>query len=152
MAVDMKQAFLRIIEEAFGEGDLTAYDEVCDPGCRFHDPLIGETDLAGAKSSCRMYREAFPDLKATILGAYVDGLTVITHWRMSGTHRGALMQLQPTGVHGTVEGIGIGKFRSGKLVEDWVQWDALGLLRQLGAAPSLVAAAPGARPDELRPH
>ncbi len=152
MAVDIKQAYRRIIEEAFGAGDLEVLDEVCDRGCRFHDPLEGDLDLEGLKSSVRMYRQAFPDLKATILGAYADGLTVITHWRMSGTHRGALMQLQPTGVRGTVEGISIGKFRNGKLVEDSVQWDALGLLRQLGVAPSLVTGAPAARPDELRPH
>ena len=152
MAVDIKQAYRRIVEEAFGEGDLRVFDEVCDPSCRFHDPLAGDNDLDGAKASCRMYREAFPDLKATLLGSYVDGVTVITHWRMSGTHRGALMQLQPTGVHGTVEGIAIGKFRNGKLVEDWVQWDAMGLMRQLGVGPSLVTASSGARGDELRPH
>ncbi len=152
MAVDIKQAYRRIIEEAYGGGDLKAFDEVCDPSCRFHDPLAGDLDLNGEKANCRTYREAFPDMKATILASYVDGSTAITHWRVSGTHRGALMQLQPTGKSGTVEGISIAKFRNGKLVEDWVQWDALGLMRQLGVGPTLVTAPAAARGEEARPH
>jgi predicted ester cyclase len=152
MAVDMKQAYRRIIEEAFGKGELGAFDEVCDPRSRFHDPMAGEMDLAGAKANCRMYRDAFPDMRPTILGSYADGNTVITHWRMSGTHRGALMQLQPTGKTGTVEGITVAKFRNGRLVEDWVQWDALGLMRQLGVAGSLVTAPAAAHGEEARPH
>jgi hypothetical protein len=49
-----------------------------------------------------------------------------------------------------VEGISLSRFRAGRLVEDWVQWDALGLLRQLGAAPDLHAAS-GAR-ARPQPH
>jgi len=82
-----------------------------------------------------MYRTAFPDLKPTIISSWADGDTAVTHWRMSGTHQGHLMGIDPTGKRCIVEGISIAKFRRGKLVESWVQWDALGLMRQLGVAP-----------------
>ena len=70
---------------------------------------------------------------------------------MNGTHQGALMGIAPTGARCTCEGISIGRFKGGKLVEDWVQWDGLGLMRQLGVAPS---AQPGASAGgtEKRPH
>jgi predicted ester cyclase len=100
-----------------------------------------------------MYRAAFPDMQPTLLATVQDGDTVVTQWRMTGTHQGALMNIAPTGNRGAVEGITIARFRSGKLVEEWTQWDALGLLRQIGAAPSLQpGAGAGAGAAQKRPH
>ena len=150
MAVDIKQAQRRLLEEAFGKGNFDVYDEICDPSYRTHDPVTGDADLKQEKENCRMYRTAFPDLAPTILRSWVDadGDTCISHWRMTGTHQGPLMGVAPTGRRCTVEGISISHFRSGKLVEDWVQWDALGLMRQLGQGATTGATAPGARPQE----
>lgn len=151
MAVDIKQAQRRLIEEAFGKGNFGAYDEICDPGYRAHDPVTGDADLKQEKEHCRMYRTAFPDLAPSILRSWVDadGDTCITQWRMTGTHRGQLMGVAPTGRRCTVEGISISHFRGGKLVEDWVQWDALGLMRQLGegATASATTSGSGGRPQ-----
>jgi hypothetical protein len=153
MAVDLKQSHRRLLEEAYGKGNLAVFDEVCAPGYRGHDPLLGDVDVAAARGSCAMYRAAFPDLTPTFLGSFVDGDNVITHWRMTGTHRGALMGIEPTGKRCTAEGISIGKFKGGKIAEEWTQWDALGLLRQLGAAPELRAEPrPGQAASEQRPH
>ena len=151
MAVDTKQAHRQLFEEAFGKGNLDAFEEICDPGYRGHDPVTGDMNLEQAKDMCRMYRAAFPDLKPTFLGAYADGDTVITHWRCIGTHQGALMGIQPTGARCTVEGISVGRFRGGKLAEEWTQWDALGLMKQLGVAPQ-VQPGTGARGAEARPQ
>ena len=83
--------------------------------------------------------------------AIADGDTVITQWRMTGTHQKALMNIQPTGKQCTVDGISIGRFRSGRLVEDWLQWDALGLMRQFGVAPPVQTGA-GATQPGVQPH
>jgi len=34
-----------------------------------------------------------------------------------------------------VTGISVDRIKGGKIVEGWVSWDRLGLLRQLGAVP-----------------
>ncbi len=151
MAVDTKQAHRRLFEEAFGKGNLDAFEEICEPGYRGHDPVTGDMDLQQVKDMCRMYRDAFPDLKPTFLGSYADGDTVVTHWRCIGTHRGALMGIQPTGARCTVDGITVARFRGGKVAEEWTQWDALGLMRQLGVGPQAQPGA-GARGTETRPH
>ena len=39
----------------------------------------------------------------------------------------------------TVEGITIDRYKGGKVVESWTHWDALGLMRQLGVAPTVGA-------------
>jgi predicted ester cyclase len=150
MAVDAKQSIRRLLEEAYGKGNLAVFDEICDPGYRAHDPVGGEMDLARAKESCQGYKTAFPDLKPTILASAQDGDLVVTHWRMTGQHQRSLMGIEPTGQRVTVEGISLSRFRAGRLVEDWAQWDALGLLRQLGAAPDLQAGS-GAR-ARTQPH
>jgi predicted ester cyclase len=152
MAVDMKQLSRRLLEEAFGKGNLEVFDEVCDRGCRSHDPVTGDADLQKAKEVCRGYKTAFPDLACTILGSYADGDTVVTHWRMNGTHQKPLMGVEATGKRCTVEGVAIDRFRGGKIVESWVQWDALGLLRQLGVAPEMTAGGSAPRAGERRPH
>ncbi len=133
MAIDIKQASRRLLEEAYGRGNLEVFEEICDPAYRGHDPVTGESDLKGAKDSCRMYRTAFPDLSCTILACYAERDTVFTHWRMTGTHEKPLLGIEATGKRCTVEGMSLTRFRGGKLTEDWVQWDALGLIRQLGA-------------------
>jgi predicted ester cyclase len=141
MALDLRHASRRLIEEAFGKGNLTIYDEVCAMEYRTHDPLTGDTDRAGAKQNCAMYREAFPDLRPTFVAAYTDGEMCTTHWRMTGTHERVFMGLEPMGARCTVEGITIDRYWGGKIVESWSQWDALGLMRQLGVAPTVGAAA-----------
>jgi len=153
MAVSIKQSHRRLLEEAYGKGNLAVFDEVCATGFRGHDPVVGDTDLDGARASCRMYRAAFPDLTLTFLGTYGEGDTVVTHWRMTGTHRGALLGISPTGTRCTVEGISLAKFKGGKIAEDWTQWDALGLLRQLGVAPALeLEPRVGTGASEQQPH
>jgi predicted ester cyclase len=151
MAVDMKQSHRRLFEEVWGNGNLGVLDELCDRGYRGHDPLTGDLDLEGLREMCRTYRTAFPDLKCTPLAIYADGDTVVTQWRMTGTHKKALMGIEPTGTRCTVEGITIGRFKGGKVTEEWTHWDALGLLRQLGVATGVQPGA-GTRGAEVRPH
>ena len=53
------------------------------------------------------------------------------------------------------DAIVISRFRGDKLVEDFVQWDALGLLRQLGVSPAMGAGATAAtatKGTEVRSH
>ena len=52
-----------------------------------------------------------------------------------GTQRGELMGIDPTGREVTVHGITISRISAGKVVESWSNWDALGMLVQLGAVP-----------------
>jgi predicted ester cyclase len=141
MAIDLKQTSRRMMEEAFGKGNFKVFDELCSADYRSHDPVTGDTDLGGAKQNCQMYKTAFPDLQPIILSAYTDGEVCVTRWRMTGTHQNELMGLEPMGARCTVEGIAVDRFQGGKIVETWSQWDALGLMRQLGVAPTVGAAA-----------
>jgi len=58
-------------------------------------------------------------------------------WRYTvrGTHKGEFMGIAPTGKSITLTGILISRFAGDKVVEDWNNYDALGMLQQLGVTP-----------------
>ena len=47
------------------------------------------------------------------------------------------MRIAPTGKQIAVSGITVGRLANGKLAEGYVNWDALGLMQQLGVVPQL---------------
>jgi steroid delta-isomerase-like uncharacterized protein len=127
----------RVIEDGFNKDNLSVVDEVCAPDAVNHDPAMPE-DARGTealKQQISMYRTAFPDLEITIEDTIVADDKVVLRWTSRGTHRGELMGLAPTGTHASVAGMSIDRFADGKFAESWNNWDTLGLMRQLGAAP-----------------
>ncbi|GAC1376676.1 MAG: hypothetical protein NVS2B12_35960 [Ktedonobacteraceae bacterium] len=51
-------------------------------------------------------------------------------------HQGNFQGLAPTGKQVMMTGIDIQRVANGKIAENWVNLDVLGLLQQLGAIPS----------------
>ena len=128
----------RLIEEVFGGGNYDVADELIAPGAVGHDPAqpAPVTGPEGVKESARGYRSAFPDLSFTIDQTVAEGEYVACRWTSRGTHKGELFGIAATGKEATVTGISIDRWQNGKIVESWVNWDALGLLQQLGAVPA----------------
>ena len=60
---------------------------------------------------------------------------MLTHWSRRGTHGGELEGTAPTGKSVYVDGQLLSRIVDGEFVEEWVHWDTLGLLRQIGAVP-----------------
>jgi predicted ester cyclase len=134
-----KAVVRREIEEIFNHtGNLDAADEIYAPNYVGHDPTFGDLHgPEGAKQSAAMYRQAFPDVEATIEDQVAEGNKVVTRFRARGTHQGETEAFgPPTGNRVEVTGITIEQFsEEGKIVEDWTNIDALGLMQQLGLVP-----------------
>ena len=64
------------------------------------------------------------------------GDRVIVRWAGSGTHRGELTGIEPTGKSIEVEAISVFRIGGERIADEWTVWDALGLLQQVGAAPA----------------
>jgi len=47
------------------------------------------------------------------------------------------MAISPTGKEITTTGISVIRIAGGKVAEQWVTWDTLGMMQQLGAVPPL---------------
>lgn len=137
----------RMIEEVYGEGktdliqDLVTNDHVC------HDPISGKLSRSGIESQARLYRSAFPDLTVQVIDHVSDGEKGTVRWRATGTHRGDLFGQRPSQRRVTFEGMTTVHCVGNKIHEMWMQWDALGMMQQIGAVPQLGIA----RPDGGRP-
>jgi steroid delta-isomerase-like uncharacterized protein len=91
----------------------------------------------GARQSMEMYIKAFPDLHFDIEHMIASGEYVVTRWLATGTHKGELMGIPPTGRRGEgIHGCTVSQYRNGKVVHQWLYWDVATLLRQIGVMPA----------------
>jgi len=81
----------------------------------------------------------------TIEDIIAEGETVMARWSYRGTHKGDLSGIAPTGKQFNISGVTIARLLNGKIAEGWVNWDALGLMQQLGVVPELAKTKAAAR-------
>jgi len=138
-ADSMKTLVRRYYDELWGQGRLGFIDEAIAEPYENCDPATPGNVVRGREGLRALvggYRESFPDIRFEIVEQFVDGNVVTSRWRVSGTHRGALMGIPPSGRRvENLEGITLSTFEGSKILRDRVVWDTLGLLRQLGAVP-----------------
>ena len=89
-----------------------------------------------ARDRFHLALQVFSDFEHHIEDMIAEGDKVVTRITTVGTHTGELLGIPPTGKRVTMRGIAIHRIKDGKLVEHWAQFDALGLLQQLGAIPA----------------
>jgi predicted ester cyclase len=87
----------------------------------------------GYKQLISTQRIPAPDLTFTVEDQITEGQKVVTRYSASGTHQGEFMGAAPTGNRVTVTGIVVSRIAGGKIEEEWLEWDVLGLMQQLGA-------------------
>ncbi len=146
MTVEENKALVHRWVELWNTGNVDAVGEFVTPDYVRHDPN-GPT-VHGPKAEQQlvaMYLAAFPDLRFTIEHLVGEGDTVAGRYTARGTHRGELLGIPPTGKQVTLAVMEVYRLTDGKIAEQWVTMDALGLLQQLGAGP---APAPGSEPAQ----
>lgn len=127
----------RFYEEVWNGGNLAVIDELVASNAVFRDPATTLHGPEGFKQYVTMYRTAFPDTHFTIEDEIAEGEKVVTRWTARGTHKGELQGIPPTGKQVAVTGIVINQLSNGKVVEGWSNFDALGMLQQLGVIPAM---------------
>lgn len=131
----------RFWEGLVGTGDLGLADELLAPDYTVHFAGNPPMDRDGFLRFLDGLRTAFPDLTVTVEDLLAEGDQVAVRWTWRGTQRGPFLGLPSTGVAVVGSGIGLFRMTDGRIEEDFVQEDTLGLLQQLGAFP--VPAQPG---------
>jgi steroid delta-isomerase-like uncharacterized protein len=133
---DAKKIVRRAIEEPW-RGSFEVIDELLAPGYIGHDPSQREPirGIDGAKANYQQYIDAFAGAQITVDEQIAEGDIVATRWTGRGTHTGEIAGISGTGKDVTVSGITISKLENGKIVEEWTNWDTLGMLVQIGAVP-----------------
>jgi predicted ester cyclase len=127
-----------VVLRALRETDLKnfdVWDEVAAPDfvarfANFPEPF----DLAGYKEAVTQFNAVgFPDFKHEFLNVVAEGDWVFVHMRVTGTHKGALMGIPPTGRKVDYEGMISYRVVGGKIVELHGIADFKTLMTQLGS-------------------
>jgi steroid delta-isomerase-like uncharacterized protein len=134
MAAQTAELSLRIFEDVWNRKNLNAIDDLISADYVHHDPSSPAVPpgIDGYKQFVNSYMNAFPDAHFTIDDAFTDGQNEVTRWTVAGTHEGELPGIPRTGRRFSVTGISIARIANGKITESWNNWDALGLMQQLG--------------------
>jgi steroid delta-isomerase-like uncharacterized protein len=138
MSEENKALVRRYFEEIWDKGNLDLIDELFTTNFVRHGPTTTEGEvrgLEGFKSLVSMYRSAIPDLRVPIEDLVAEGDRVVTRWTARGTHQGELMGNAPTGNQASVTGITIDRISGSKIEEEWIDYDTLSLMQQIGAVP-----------------
>lgn len=134
---DNKALVRRFYEDVFNQRNLALVDQLCSATHVFHNPptiLHGREEF---KQLLSVYLTAFPDARFTVEDEIAEGDRVVSRYTFRGTHQGELMGISPTGKQISVSGIIINRIVNGKSEEGWLNFDALGLLQQIGAVPAM---------------
>ena len=140
MATGNKEIVRRALEDSWQ--DPGVFDELISSDYVGYDPALPEPIRGpqGAKNNFKQYSDAFEGAHITVKDQIAEGDAVATRWEGRGRHTGELMGIPPTGKEIVVEGLNLTRLRDGKIVEEWSNWDTLGMLQQVGAIPSATAA------------
>ncbi len=132
-----KSVVSRWMDELFNKGNVSINDEILVPDYINHDPSLPEDNRSreGFKQFVSMVRSAFPDFQLNCVDQIAEGDQVVTRFSMGGTHKGEFIGIAPTNKQSQLTGISIERLAGGKVVETWVNWDALGMMQQLGVIP-----------------
>jgi predicted ester cyclase len=122
----------RLVEDVWNRARYDELDQLVTPNVANHDPLNPTSGLAPFRDVIKKYRAAFPDLRQDIDDLFSVGDKAVARLTCSGTHRGPLDGVAPTGRSATVSAIVIARLSGDKIAEMFVNWDALGLMQQLG--------------------
>ena len=129
--------FVEVLQEFFRTGDANLMDSVLADNVVQHiSGLPPEAkSLEGFKQLLPALPQAFPDVLFEVADLVAEGDMVAFRLNWSGTHQGEFFGIPPTGTRATVTEMHMFRIAGGKVVERWGEWDALGLMQQLGAAP-----------------
>jgi len=123
----------RFVDEVWNEGNFDTVDELVDDDYYHQSSQIPDFDgPERLKELVSELHAAFPDAHFAIEEVVSEGDTVVHRWTFRGTHEGPWFGIQPTGAEVEVRGTATHHFKNGRIVEHLTDWDAMGMLQQLG--------------------
>ena len=126
----------RFTEECWNQGDLAKVPELVAEDCRYHDPVFPHMAAGTASLQRQIERvhRAFPDVRFTITDAVCSDDEVEVEWNASATQVAEFLGIPAQENRASINGRSIYRVKGGKIVENWVEWNVMSLMKQLGSA------------------
>ena len=112
----------------------TSYIELYSPDCKYYypsstpNPTSRENDLKASKNNWRVV----PDIHWKLEEIIAEGNKVVGRFTAEGTQKEELFGVPPSGKKFESGGIFIVNIKNGKIIEQWEDYDLLGMMMQLG--------------------
>jgi steroid delta-isomerase-like uncharacterized protein len=135
MSDDSKIIVRQLYEEVWNKRRLELVDEIISPSHALHDPNLTDSAIGpeAYKRQVTRFITAFPDLRFNVEDMFGERDKLAVAWTISGTHKGEFMGIPATDKKVSVDGITLNHIVNGKIMDSYISWDTLGLMRQLGA-------------------
>ena len=139
MSTEENKAIFQKLIQLQESGDLNTVDQVIAANWVNHDPSLPPLQgYEGFKQLTMLFRTAFPGFQTEIEDMLAEGDKVAARMHIRMTNSGSFQGMPPTGKAVDVTATGIFRIVDGRVTDNWVNLDMLGLLQQLG-----VVSAPG---------
>lgn len=133
MSIEANKATMRLFfQEVVSKGNLEVLDRIAAADFCYHDGPTFVPNVEEWKQLLMEYRRSLPDLNAAIEDMIGEGDKVASRITFTGTHKGEMMGIPPTDKRVIFTLTMVSRFSGDKVSELWINWDALGLLQQLG--------------------
>lgn len=131
-AEEGKALIQRYYDELWNAWRFELAAELVDPEIHFRGSLGRMVEgMEGFLAYMKHVRAAFPDFHNSVEECIAEEDRVVARLLYTGTHRGEIFGLPPTGRRIRYAGVGIFHLRDGRIAGAWVLGDLAGLLLQL---------------------
>jgi len=130
-----KQLTRRWFDEVWNKRNRAAIDELLDADAIVHG-LSGTVEPVRGREGFKQFHEAFlaafPDIRVTPTHCFTEEDFATVRFTFEATHSGPGFG-EPTNRHIKCSGIAIVRWRDGKMIEGWNEFDRHGLMQQIAA-------------------
>jgi steroid delta-isomerase-like uncharacterized protein len=138
MSEQNKSLIRRYVDEIWNKRNIDKLEEFLAPN---YTSQTSDGTIRGVKEYAQLhesYIKAFPDCKFTIDEILAEGDMVSARCTFSGTHKGELRGIPPTGKQVKEPCLMLSKISNGKFTEGVSVWDRLSFFEQLGVSPEVM--------------
>jgi predicted ester cyclase len=126
-------------EEVRNQGNLDAVEKYFAEDYIDHGAPRARPGPEGVKPLVAQIHRLFREYRSEIEDLIAEGDKVVARLRVRGIHNGTMFDIPPTGKEAVWTETHIARFRDGKMVEHWFDYDGLGLKEQLSRAAAASA-------------
>jgi len=132
--MDNKELVRLAFEKGCNQHDMEAAVQLVSEDYMLHDPSM--PDFPGGREAhleiCRSFMESIRDSSCTIEDQIAEGDKVVTRFTFSGCQTKDLPDMPSKGGCFNVSGVTVSRVADGKIAEEWMYMDELGMRKQLG--------------------
>jgi len=118
-----KELIEQYADTVWNQKELDIIDKLMHEKVVIHSLLGNYHGSQSMKDIVKAWITGFPDLKVETITSMAEKDKVIVHWKASGTFKGSLRGIIPTGKSAYWEGVTIYSVNKGKVIEYWAYLD-----------------------------